>query len=158
MPLTQLLLYEFGPDTHFEGGVLGALERIESGGAIRLRDALFVGTDAKTGELLAVDLRDGAAGLLLFRLDPAERRRVTERTLASGTSGVPADTIREVARALKPGSALVAVLVEHRWARAMEDTVSRTGGVQLANGFVEATALAELAPDLLAAAEGTERP
>jgi hypothetical protein len=54
--------------------------------------------------------------------------------------------------ALEPGAAMAAVLVEHVWARAVEDAVSRTGGTPLASEFVDATALGELAADLLAAA------
>ena len=38
------------------------------------------------------------------------------------------------------------MLVEHAWARALDDAVERTGGTTVANGFVEATELAELAP------------
>ena len=42
MPTRQLLVYTFGPGAGFEGQLVGALERIESGGAIRVLDALFV--------------------------------------------------------------------------------------------------------------------
>jgi hypothetical protein len=157
VPSGQLLLYEFGSDTRFEGGILGAIERIEAGDAIRVRDALFVATDAETGELSAVDLRgDGAADLLLFRLDAAERRRVTERTLRRGT-GVPGDTIRELARSLEPGRAIVAILLEHRWAAALGDAVSQTGGTALVSELVDAAALDDLTPHLLAAASQERR-
>ena len=152
----QLLVYEFGPGARFEGGILGAIERIEAGHAMHVREALFVTTDADTGELSAIDLRgDGAADLLLFRLDAAERRRATERTLRRGT-GVSGDSIRELARTLEPGCAIVAILVEQRWAAALGEAVSRTGGTVLANELVDATALDELTPHLLAAA-GHER-
>src|SRR5215204_5815763 len=85
----QLLLDAFGPDAHFEGQLVGAFERVESGGALRILDALFVTNDPETGELVAIDLRGGAGGagaaiaqLLDFRLDPASRRRATERALS----------------------------------------------------------------------------
>ena len=55
-------------------------------------------------------------------------------------------------KALEPGTALAAVLVEHVWARALEDAVSRIGGTPLAGDFVEAGALPELTSVLLAAA------
>ena len=153
LPPTQLVIHGFGPDASFEGQLVGALERIESGGALRILDALFVGRDGGTGELVAVDLAGGAAGgmvssLLGFRLDPAQRRRATERALAGGLG----ETLGELARALAPGAALAAVLVEHVWARALEDAVSRTGGTPVMSAFVEATTLSELAPDLLDAA------
>jgi hypothetical protein len=154
-PAAQLLVYGFGSDANFEGRLVGALERIESGGALRILEALFVASDPGTGELVAVDLQGDSGGivapLLDFRLEPATRRRATEKALSSDR-GVPGETIRELELALEPGTALIAVLVEHKWAGALEDAVSRTGGTPLANAMVETTELAELAPDLLAAA------
>ena len=44
------------------------------------------------------------------------------------------------------------MLLEHAWAHALHDAVARTDGVPLANEFVDATTLSDLAPDLLAAA------
>jgi hypothetical protein len=155
LPSAQLLIYGFRPEADFEGRLVGALERIESGGALRILEALFLTTDTQTGELVAVDLQGDSGGiaapLLGFRFEPAERRRATERALSSDR-GVPAETLRELEKALEPGTAMVAVLVEHKWASALEDAVSRTGGTPLANAFVETTELGELAPDLLAAA------
>jgi hypothetical protein len=157
LPPTQLLVYGFGPEADFEGRLIGALERIESGGALRILDALFVATDPDTGELLAIDLKaDSSAGmvasLLSFRLEPHERGRATERALRPHGSGLPAEALRELGTALPPGESIVALLVEHNWAHALSDAVSRTGGTPLATGFGEATTLAELAPDVLAAA------
>jgi hypothetical protein len=159
LPSTQLVVYGFGPDADFEGRLVGALERIESGGTLRILDAIFVASDPDTGELLAVDLKgDSSAGkvgaLLSFRLEPAERRRATERALRPHGSGLPAEVLRELGEALPPGECIVALLVEHEWASALNDAVSRTGGTALGGGFVDATGLAELAPDLLAAAKG----
>jgi hypothetical protein len=157
LPSVQLLVYGFGPDADFEGQLVGALERIESGAAVKVLDALFVAADPDTGELVAIDLKgDGSAGvvasLLRFRLEPGERRRATERALRPGRSGVSAETLRELGKTLEPGAAMVAVLIEHEWARALEDAVSRTGGTALANEFVDDKALAALASELLAAA------
>jgi hypothetical protein len=157
LPHAQILVFGFGPDTNFEGRLVGALERIETGGALRILDALFVHRDAETGELVAIDVRgDGAGGivapLLGFRLDPGERRRATKRALSSGATGVSAEALRDLGQALEPGAALAAVLVEHVWARALEDAVSRTGGTPLAIEFVDASGLADLTSELLAAA------
>ena len=107
---------------------------------------------------MAIDLKgDSSAGkvasLIRFRLEPAERRRATERALRPHGSGVPAEALRELGRVLPTGESIVALLVEHDWASALNDAVSRTGGTALGGGFVEATGLAELAPDLLAAAK-----
>jgi hypothetical protein len=154
---TQLLVYEFGSGAAFEGQLVGALERVESGGALRILDALFIQRNADTGELAVVDLRSHGAGgivapLIGFRLDPGERRRLTKRALSGRAGGVPGETLRELGGTLKPGAALAAVLIEHRWAEALEDAVARTGGSALVSEFVKATTLGELADYLLAAA------
>ena len=152
---TQLLLYGFARGAKFEGQFVGALERIEAGGALRIVDGLFAMHEAETGELVAVDLKGGGAAgtvarALDFRLDPTKRRQATERALGTDAEG---EWLRELGKALEPGTAVAAVLVEHVWARALEDAVSRTGGTPLADDFVDAGALSELAPDLLAAAK-----
>jgi hypothetical protein len=153
----QLLLYSFGPDADFEGRLVGALERLESGGALRILDVLFVRRDAGSGDVVAVELQgDGAGGvvapLLNFRLDEAERRRATERALRADAA-----VVRELGAGLEPGGALAAVLVDHVWRTALDDAVARTGGTQLASDFVDATALAELGAELLAAAGRSDR-
>ncbi len=161
LPHAQLLVYGFGPGANFEGRLVGMLERVEGGGALRILEALFLASDADTAELIAVDLRGSRAGgivapLLDFRLDPAKRRRATEAALGE-SSGLPAQTLRELGAGLKPGHALIAMLVEHAWARSLEDAVARTGGRPLASEFVEAGSLADLADHLQAAARAAGR-
>ena len=144
-PSRQLLVFGFDANAAFEGQLVGALERLESGGALRILDVLFVAADEATGELIAIDLQGGTGGLtaklLDFRLDPAGRRR-------KGTS----ELARDLGAALQPGTALAAVLVEHIWSRVLDDAVSRVGGRSLASDFVDASTLSELGADLLRAA------
>jgi hypothetical protein len=157
MQTAQLLVYRFAPDAGFEGQLVGALERIEAGGAVKIVDALFVASDPETGELVAIDLHGHGAGgivapLLQFRLEPRERRRATERALTPHGTGVPAETLHRLKDTLEPGAAMVALLLEHEWAHALDDAVARTDGTPLANEFVDSRTLADLASDLLAAA------
>jgi hypothetical protein len=152
---SHLLLYRFGPDAEFEGQLVGALERIESGGALRVLDALFVRRDAETGELSAVEVRGGGAGgfvapLVEFRLDANQRRRATQRAL-SGDAGT---ALRDLGSQLGAGEAMAVVLLEHVWARALEDAMARTGGTRTASEFVAATRLSELSVPL--SARGTD--
>jgi hypothetical protein len=153
LPSRQLFAFGFAADAAFEGQLVGALERLESGGALRILDVLFVAADKAEGELFAIDLQGGAGGLIAklldFRLDPAARRRATERALGDPASGGMAQLLRDLGESLEPGAAVVAVLVEHVWIRALEDAVSRVGGKALSTDFVEAATLPELAPDLL---------
>ena len=154
-PPRQLLLYRFDADAKFEGRLVGALERMESGGALRIVEAAFIARDAETGELAALDLRSRGAGSLVapligFRLDPRERDRATERALAADGG----EMLTALGEVLAPGTAIAAVLVEHTWARALEDAVSQSGGTPLSGGFVEAATLSDLTSVLVAAASG----
>jgi hypothetical protein len=149
----QLLLFRFDGDARFEGQLVGALERMETGGTVRIVEALFIRHDGESGELEALDLRSRGAGSLVspmlgFRLDPGERRHATERALGAEAG----DLLRALSGELAPGAALAAVLVEHAWATTLEDAVSRMGGTPLSSRFVDASTLAELAPELVAAA------
>src|SRR5829696_659876 len=114
---TQLLVYGFAPGARFEGRLVGAIERIESGGTLRVLDVLFVMREPDSGELVAIE-RPGrgqgslVAPLLGFRLDPGERRRISAETLRADADR---GTVRRLGEALEPGAALAAVLVEHVW-------------------------------------------
>jgi hypothetical protein len=149
MPSRQLLAYRFGSDSRFEGQLVGALERIESGGAMRVLDALFVAREPETGELSAVSLGGGTGGiigqLLDFRLDPGARTAATRRAL----EGAAGDTVQALGAILEPGNAVAAVLVEHAWADALGDAVARVGGTEAATEFVQAAGLSELTQRLL---------
>jgi hypothetical protein len=156
-PNVQLLAYRFDPGAEFEGQLVGALERIESGGTLRVRDVLFVARDPQTGELLALAGRGRQQGsyvapLLGFRLDPAERGRATERALRAYDRGSEPNPLRLLGETLAPGGAVAAVLVEHVWAHAIDDAVARTGGSVLLSTFVAGTELRELSAELVEAA------
>jgi hypothetical protein len=151
-PTTQLLVFRFAPETGFAGGLLGAIERIQAGGALRILDGLFVDCDPATGELSALPFgRGGVSAALDFRLDPERRRRIS----ADALSDNPA--LHEFRNALAEGGAVAAVLVEHRWAQALDLAVERMGGAAAVDDFVEASALDELMPALLESAR-TVRP
>jgi hypothetical protein len=158
----QLLAFRFDPGAEFEGRLVGALERIESGGTLRVRDVLFVGRDP-AGELFAVAARGRGQGALVrallgFRLDPAERGRATERALRDYERGADPNLVRQIGETLSPGGAFAALLVEHTWAHAVDDAVARTVGAALTSAFVTGTELAELSSELAAAAARAGEP
>jgi hypothetical protein len=142
LPSTQLLVFGFGAGAAFEGQLVGAIERLESGGALRVLDALFVAADEDTGELVAINLQGNTGGLtaklLDFRLDPAARPSTAEPSLEG-----------DLGEGLESGSALAVLLVEHVWARALGDAVARVSGRALTSEFVDAANLSELGPVLL---------
>jgi hypothetical protein len=151
----QLLVYRFAAGAAFRGQLAGALERMESGGAVRVLDVLLVGADAAGGETFAVALHGGRAGgltsaLLDFRLGTQGRAEATRRALAP--AGEQAALIEALAQQLAPGEAIAAVLIGHAWARTLAGAVERTGGRELANALVSPATLLELRDQLLAAA------
>jgi hypothetical protein len=150
----QLLVYGFPPGAAFEGRLAGAIQRIESGGTLRILDVLFVLRDPETSELVALDAHGRGQGslvapLLGFRLDPGERRRLSERALRSEAHG---GVLRRLGEGLEPGAAVAAVLVEHVWMAALDDAIAQTGGTPLANEMVAAAGIGELGADVIAAA------
>jgi len=158
---SHLLIYEFGAGADFEGRLVGAFERMEAMGESRVLDGLFVANDPDTGDLAAIDLRSGGfadavARLLTFRLDAGARQDATARALGEAGS-VPADVIRDIGSGLEPGCAALALLIDGREGRDLQDAVARTGGRTLTTEPVESSSLAELAPKLLVALSSPRR-
>ena len=156
--MSRLLAYRFGPGAEFEGRLLGALERVESDGAARVFDVLFVGRDADTGELTALAGRGtGAGGLVTtlvdFRLDARARARATAHALRAYEGDAAPNPLRRLAEALPPGGAIAAVLLEeHASAQTVAAAAVHCGGTSLLSEAVPATKLTLLAPRLVAAA------
>jgi hypothetical protein len=152
----HLRVYRFDPGAVFEGGLVGAIERMKLGLDTKLLDALFVTDDPASGGLAAVDLASGGGGgtfasMLDFRLDAGRRQAVTERTLAEHRGGVPRPLIEAVAANLEAGAAIFAVLHAGGAATALDEAVSRSHGRLIADDPVDARALADAGPQLLAA-------
>src|SRR5262249_45516937 len=135
----QLLAFSFGGDSRFEGQLVGALERIEIGGTMRVLDGLFVSHEPESGELSAIVLSDVppsrmTSRLLDFRLGDRERRAATQRAL----DGPAGDAIHALGVLLGPGRSIAAVLVERApagsgadTADALADAVARLGGAEI---------------------------
>jgi hypothetical protein len=155
----QLLAFTFGSDSHFEGQLVGALERIDVEGTLRVLDGLFVAREAESAELSAISLSDlppsrMTSRLLDFRLDDRQRRTATRRSLDGGAR----EAVQALGSLLRPGTTVAAVLVEHTPADApadpadaFADAVARVGGSALMSEFVDASRVSELTPRLVAA-------
>ena len=152
----HLRVYRFDPGTLFEGGLVGAIERMQLSRDTKLLDALFVTHDPASGSLAAVDLASGGAGgtfaaMLDFRLDADRRQAITLRTLADHRGGVPRALIEALAATLQDGAAIIAVLYIGAVPTVLDEAVARAHGRLIANDPVEALALAHAGPQLLAA-------
>jgi hypothetical protein len=156
LPPAHLRIYRFDPGTVFEGGLVGAVERLQLGRDTKLLDALFVTRDPSSGASAAVDLASGGAGgtfssMLDFRLDAGRRQVITERTLAEHRGGVPRPLIEAVAGTLEAGAAVFAVLHTGDPPSVLDEAVTRSHGRLIADEPVDAQALAQTGPQLLAA-------
>ena len=103
-------------EPHFDGGVLAELERQAASGTIRVLDALILLKD-EAGGRAALDLED---------LPPEQRAAVG--FIETGTRGLfdseDADTLFE---GMVPGSAVVALAIEHTWALALVNAMYQAG-------------------------------
>src|ERR671910_3378919 len=64
----QLVAIGFTPEAEFEGRIMDELERLERHQTIRILDLLFVGKDAETGDILALDYQGEELGAIVGAL------------------------------------------------------------------------------------------
>jgi hypothetical protein len=146
----RLSVYRFDPGAVFEGGLIGALERMELGHETKLLDALFVMREPESGALEAIDLAAASKGgtfasALDFRLDSERRRAISERTLAAHDAA----RIDAIGTALQPGAAILVVLHTGATPAALHEAVARCPGRVIADAAVEARTLAQVSPSEL---------
>src|SRR5512137_2658351 len=110
-------------EPRFDGGVLAELERQAASGTIRVLDAMILLKDEAGGKA-AIDLEDL----------PSEQRAAVG-FIETGTRGLfdseDADTLFE---GMVPGSAVVALAIEHAWAVNLVNAI-HDAGVELAFNF-----------------------
>jgi uncharacterized membrane protein len=155
----QLLAVGFDPDARFEGRIMDELENLERHETIRILDLLFVGKDAETGDLLALDYQGEDLGaivgtLLGFDFDDEQPSEVSE--IEGHAFGLSDREIQGIAASLKPGSSAGFLLIEHVWARDLKRAIRDAGGFPLGEGFLTPETLAAVATELLAISEALE--
>jgi hypothetical protein len=155
----QLLAVGFDPDARFEGRIMDELASLERHETIRILDLLFVGKDAETGDLLALDYQGEELGaivgaLLGFEFEDEQPSEVSE--IEGHAFGLSQREIHSIAASLKPGSSAGFLLIEHVWARDLKRAIRDAGGFPLGEGFLTPETLAEVATELLAMSEAIE--
>jgi uncharacterized membrane protein len=156
----QLLAIGFDPDARFEGRIMDELANLERHEPIRILDLLFVGKDAETGDLLALDYQGEELGAIvgaLLGFDFEGEQPSHEVSEIEGHAfGLSQREIHGIAASLKPGSSAGFLLIEHVWARELKRAIRDAGGFPLGEGFLTPETLAEVAPELLAMSEALE--
>ena len=156
----QLVAIGFPPEAEFEGRIMAELERLERHETIRILDLLFVGKDAETGDLLALDYQGEELGaivgaLLGFEFEDGQSGESMEG-IQGHAFGLSQMEMQEMAASLKPGNSAGFLLVEHVWARDLKGAIRDAGGFPLGEGFLTPEALAEVATELVAMSEAIE--
>jgi uncharacterized membrane protein len=155
----QLLAIGFDPDARFEGRIMDELASLERHETIRILDLLFVGKDAETGDLLALDYQGEELGAIVGALlgFDFEGEQPSEVSGIEGHAfGLSQREIHGIAASLKPGGSAGFLLIEHVWARDLKRAIRDAGGFPLGEGFLTPETLAEVATELLAMSETLE--
>ena len=158
----QLVAIGFPPDAEFEGRIMAELERLESHETIRILDLLFVGKDAETGDLLALDYQGEELGAIVGALlgfefeDDGGRPDESLEGMQGHAFGLSPTEIQGLADSLRPGSSAGFLLIEHVWARDLKEAIRDAGGFPLGEGFLTPETLAAVATDLIAMSEALE--
>jgi uncharacterized membrane protein len=156
----QLLAIGFDQDARFEGKIMDELASLERHETIRILDLLFVGKDAETGDLLALDYQGEELGAIvgaLLGFDFEGEQPSHEVSEIEGHAfGLSQREIHGIAASLKPGSSAGFLLIEHVWARDLKRAIRDAGGFPLGEGFLTPETLAAVAPELLAMSEALE--
>ena len=155
----QLVAIGFPPDAEFEGRIMDELERLERHETIHILDLLFVGKDAETGDLLALDYQGEELGGIVGALlgFDFEGEQPSELSGIEGHAfGLSEGEIQEIAASLHPGSSAGFLLVEHVWARDLKRAIRDAGGFPLGEGFLTPETLAAVATELVAMSEAIE--
>jgi uncharacterized membrane protein len=158
----QLLAIGFDPETKFEGRIMDELSRLERHETIRILDLLFLGKDAETGDLFALDYQGEELGaivgaLLGFEFEGnGERQAESSQVIQGHAFGLSQREIEEIAASLAPGSSAGFLLIEHVWARDLKRAIRDAGGFPLGEGFLTPEALSTVAAELVAMSEALE--
>jgi uncharacterized membrane protein len=158
----QLVAIGFSSDAEFEGRIMEELERLERYETIRVLDLLFVGKDAETGDLIALDYQGGELGAIVGALlgfgfeDGGELEGGPIESIDGHAFGLSPSEIQDLAGSLEPGSSAGFLLVEHVWAGNLKAAIRDAGGFPLGEGFLTPEALAAVGTELVAMSEAIE--
>ena len=160
----QLLVLGFSkPD--FRGEILAEFERLREDDTVRLTDALAVYKDA-AGEVAALKVSNlsteeaaelgAVVGALVGLGAGGEEGMEAGAALGAEAAAEGVDVFSEedawdVLDELPNDSAAALILLEHRWAIPLRDSVVRAGGFPISNGFISPLDL--VAVGLVSAAE-----
>jgi len=117
----DLVVVAFG-EPKFEGVMLGEIERLVKDGTIRVLDAMLL-VKGEDGEVKGIDIED-----------LSDKQKSALGFIETGTRGLfdseDSDMLQE---GMVSGSAVVALAIEHTWAKGLAGALDDAGGVMAMN-------------------------
>jgi uncharacterized membrane protein len=161
----QLVVLGFSKP-EFRGEILAELERLRESDTVRLIDSLTVYKDA-AGDVAALKLSDlsdeesaefGAVVGALIGLGASgeEGMETGAEAAAEGVDVFSEEEAWDVLDELPNDSAAALILLEHRWAIPLRDSIARAGGFPISSGLISPLDLVDIG--LLSAAEAAALP
>lgn len=154
----QMLVLGFA-EPNFTGAIAAELDRLRQLDFIRIVDALVVEKD-DAGDIAALQVSDlapdeatemGAViGALIGYAEGGDDEAVIEGAVAGAAAMedghlIPDEEVWYVADAIPAGSAAAIILIEHLWAVPLRDAIVSAGGMALADRWIHASDLVDLA-------------
>ncbi len=132
---TQLIAVGFKPRVDFVSTIFEEIDELQGHGVLRLLDVLVLTMD-DDGSLLRVEIANEDFGDLLIagaEIDPFDVFAMFE---GRGVEVLQSVRAQALVQSLVPGSGVALILVEHRWARPLFDSIAGLGGVVFSDGFI----------------------
>lgn len=132
---TQLIAVGFKPKVDFVSTIFEEIDELQGHGVLRLLDVLVLTMD-DDGSLLRVEIANEDFGDLLIagaEIDPFDVFAMFE---GRGVEVLQSVRAQALVQSLVPGSGVALILVEHRWARPLFDSIAGLGGVVFSDGFI----------------------
>jgi DNA-binding CsgD family transcriptional regulator len=132
---TQLIAVGFKPRVDFVSAIIEEIDKLQGHGVLRLLDVLVLTID-DDGSVTRMEIADEDFGDLLIagaQLDPFDVFAMFE---GRGVEVLQSVRAQALVQSLVPGSGLALILVEHRWARPLFDSIASLGGVVFSEGFI----------------------
>ena len=125
----QVMIVNF-EDTNFTGEIEAELIRLEETGTLRVLDVIFV-AKSDEGEIEVIrtgDVHSGALTQALLAMDDG----------ADGGAELTDDAdVWYAADAIEPGCAAGIIVLEHRWAIPLRESIARAGGRNVVTEWVD---------------------
>jgi hypothetical protein len=127
----QLLIVGFDADAEMKGEILAELDRLSEAGIVRVIDVLIV-AKGEDGLIAIIDAREDGIAATLTGLVDEDGDGVPD-----SLAGIDDPNVLVVADEIPPGATVAIVLLEHLWALGLKGAMQNTGGMLIAESWID---------------------